>query len=51
MFAWRSSQEDILFDDFENFDFLLDKFEEFESICSEIAGRRYQEVSTDEVIA
>ena len=31
MLAWRSYQEDILFDDLDGFDSLLDEFEEFES--------------------
>ena len=48
MLAWISYQEDILFDDF---DFLLNEFEEFESYVTGIAGRKYQAVSTDEVIA
>ena len=51
MLAWRSYQEDILFDDFDDFDFLLNEFEEFESYSTKIAGRKYQAVSTDEVIA
>ena len=51
MSAWRSYQEEILFNDFDDFDFLLDEFEEFELFSSEIAGRKYQVVPTDEVIA
>ena len=51
MSAWRSYQEDILFDDFDNFDSLLNEFEEFESYATEIKGRKYQTVSTNEVIA
>ena len=51
MLAWRSYQADILFNDFDDFDFLLDEFEEFESYSTKISGRKYQEISTDEVIA
>ena len=51
MSAWRSYQKDILFDDIDDFNSLLDEFEEFESYSNEIAGRKYQAVSTDEVIA
>ena len=41
----------INFDDFDNFDFPLDEFEEFESYSTEIAGRKYPAVSTYKVIA
>ena len=55
MLAWRSYQEDILFDDFniDRFDSILDKFEEFNECyaTTEIKARKYQAVSTDEVIA
>ena len=51
MFVWKSYQEDILFDDFDNFDLCLDEFEEFESFSAEITGRKYQAVPTDEVVA
>ena len=53
--AWRSYQEDILFDDFDIdwFDSILDEFEEFNECyaTTEIKARKYQAVSTDEVIA
>ena len=51
MFAWRTYQEDILFDDFNKFDFLLNEYKEFESYATKISGRKYQAVSTDKVIA
>ena len=55
MSAWRSYQENILFDDFviNWFDSLLDEFEEFNEsyATTEIKARKYQAVSTDEVIA
>ena len=55
MLAWRSYQEDILFDDFDidQFDSILDDFEEFNECyaTTEIKARKYQAVSTDEVVA
>ena len=55
MLAWRSYQEDILFDDFDidQFNSILDEFEEFNECyaTTEIKARKYQAVSTDEVIA
>ena len=49
MSAWRSYQEDILFDDFDRIDSLLNEFEEFNKLyaTTEIKARKYQVVSTD----
>ena len=53
MLAWRSYQEDILYDELVRFDSILDEFEEFNECyaTTEIKARKYQAVSTDEVIA
>ena len=53
MLAWRSYQEEILFDDFDFdwFDSILDEFEFELYATTEIKERKYQAVSTNEVIA
>ena len=51
MLTWKQYQEDILFDEIEGI--LADNLDEleFELFASEITGRKYQAVSTEEVIA
>ena len=59
MFTWMQYQEDNLFDEleghfldrFDELEFNFDELNEFESFTSEITGRKYQAVSTEEVIA
>ena len=59
MFTWMQYQEDILFDkiegsfldDFSDLEFDSNLLDEFESFTAEITGRKYQAVSTEEVIA
>ena len=56
MFTWMQYQEDILFDEVEGMFPHFDKInsnllDEFEAFTTEITGRKYQAVSTEEVIA
>ena len=56
MFTWMQYQEDILFDEvegmFPHFDEIdSDLLDEFEAFTTEITGRKYQAVATDEVVA
>ena len=56
MFTWMQYQEDILFDEvegmFPHFDEISSNLlDEFEAFTTEITGRKYQAVSTEEVIA
>ena len=50
MLAWRSYQEDILFDEFNQFDSILDKFEEFNECyaTTEIKARKMSEAIIEE---
>ena len=56
MFTWMQYQEDILFDEvegmFPHFDEIdSDLLDEFEAFTTEISGRKYQAVATEEVVA
>ena len=58
MFTWMQYQEDILFDEiegsfldeFDDLEFNSNLLDEFEPFTAEITGRKYQAVSTEEVI-
>ena len=55
MFTWMQYQEDILFDEVEgmflHFDEIdSDLLDEFEAFTTEISGRKYQAVATEEVV-
>ena len=49
MFTWMQYQEDVLFDELEGS--FADKLEKFESFTTEITGKKYQAISTEEMIA
>lgn len=51
MFAWMGYQEDILFDELNEFDSILDELDKFKSFSTQITGRKYQTVSTEEVFS